>query len=105
MSIRLRLALGFAAAAAVLFAVGAWLFAATLSAAQLRVIDSQLTAQLTTATRYVPGRPSPPWPPSPATTWCRSSTSRARSGRSPDAGTIPLLSPGQLVRPGSTRYR
>jgi hypothetical protein len=33
MSIRLRLALGFAVAAAALFTVGAWLFAATLSAA------------------------------------------------------------------------
>jgi two-component system OmpR family sensor kinase len=57
MSIRLRLALAFAAAAALLFAVGGWLFAATVSDAQLRVIDSQLTAQLPQAARYLPGPP------------------------------------------------
>ncbi len=55
MSIRLRLAMAFAAAAAGLFAIGGWLFAAAVSAAQLGTIDSQLTAQLTQAARYFPG--------------------------------------------------
>jgi len=101
MPIRLRLALGFAAAAALFFAVGGWLFAAALSSAQLGVIDSQLTAQLTQAARYVPG---------PARTPASVPAARATPGEyliqvidaagqvysSPDAGTVPLLSPGQL---------
>src|SRR5579864_1755326 len=54
MSLRLRLALAFGAAAGLLFAASAWLFAGSLSAAQLRVIDSQLTVQLAQARRYAP---------------------------------------------------
>ena len=46
MPIRLRLAVAFALAAAALFALGGWLFASGLSSAQLKTIDSQLTAQL-----------------------------------------------------------
>jgi hypothetical protein len=96
-SIRLRLALGFAAAAAAAFAAGAWLFAATLSAAQLRVIDSQLTAQLATAARYVPGTAQPAVAAIPGDYLVQVVGAAGQvAGRSPDAGTVPLLSPGQL---------
>ena len=62
MPIRLRLAVAFAVIAAAVFALGGWLFASGLSSAQLSTIDSQLTAQLTQAARYLPagsgaGRP------------------------------------------------
>jgi hypothetical protein len=53
MPIRLRLATAFALAAAVLFALGGWLFATGLSAAQLNTIDTQLAAQLAQAGRYL----------------------------------------------------
>jgi len=96
-SIRLRLALGFAAAAAGLFAVGAWLFAATLSAAQLRVIDSQLTAQLATAARYVPGTAQPAVAAIPGDYLVQVINAAGQvAGRSPDAGIVPLFSPRQL---------
>jgi two-component system, OmpR family, sensor kinase len=55
MSIRLRLAAVFTAAAAVLFALGSWLFVAELSSSLLRSIDTQLAAHLSTASRYLPG--------------------------------------------------
>ena len=97
MSIRLRLALGFAVAAAALFTVGAWLFAAILSASQLRVIDSQLTAQLATAARYVPGTAQPTVAAIPGDYLVQVVDAGGQiAGRSPDAGTIPLLSPTQL---------
>jgi signal transduction histidine kinase len=51
MPIRLRLAVAFALAAAAIFALGGWLFASGLSSAQLKTIDSQLTAQLAQAGR------------------------------------------------------
>ena len=99
MSIRLRLALTFAAAAALLFAIGGWLFAAALSAAQLRVIDSQLTAQLAQAPRYVPGTAAQPAGASPAPgeyiVQVVDSAGRVR-GASPDAGGAPLLTAASL---------
>jgi signal transduction histidine kinase len=99
MSIRLRLALAFAAAAALLFAVGAWLFAANLSAAQLGAIDTQLTAPLATAPLYLPGT-------------ARAAVSSVLGeyrvqvinaagqvvGESSDTGTTPLLTAGQLAQ-------
>ncbi len=101
MSIRLRLALAFAAAAALLFAVGGWLFAAALSSAQLRVIDSQLTAQLAQAARYLPG-------PAPTAGAAANAVSgeymvqaidaAGRVRGSPDAGTAPLLTAGELAQ-------
>ena len=54
MSIRLRLAVVFAIAAAILFTLGSWLFVAKLSASLLGTIDAQLTAQLDRAGRYAP---------------------------------------------------
>jgi two-component system, OmpR family, sensor kinase len=97
MSIRLRLALAFAAAAALLFAVGAWLFAATLSAAQLRVIDSQLTAQLTQAERYLPGATSSAAPPVPGDYLVQVIDAAGKVRGSHDADTSPLLTPAQLA--------
>jgi signal transduction histidine kinase len=96
MSIRLRLALAFAAAAAVLFGAGAWLFAATLSGAQLRAIDSQLTAQLTQAARYLPGPAQPGKSVVPGEYLVQAIDPAGRVRGSPDAGTAPLVSPGQL---------
>src|ERR1019366_1009888 len=102
MPIRLRLALAFAAAAALLFAVGGWLFSSALSAAQLGAIDSQLTAQLTQAARYLPGNGTGPRParaPAPAPgeyiVQVVDSAGRVR-GASPDAGTTPLLTAAEL---------
>ena len=95
MSIRLRLALAFAAAAALLFAVGGWLFAAALSSAQLRVIDSQLTGSAR------PGRTLPSRAGSgrgertryQASTWCRPSTPRAGSAAPAPTPAPPRCSP------------
>jgi signal transduction histidine kinase len=97
MPIRLRLALAFAATAALLFAAGGWLFAAALSSAQLGVIDSQLTAQLSQGARYLPGQ-------APATAAAASPgeyliqvigpAGQVRGG--PDAGPAPLLAAAEL---------
>jgi signal transduction histidine kinase len=97
-SIRLRLAVSFAAAAALLFGAGAWLFAATLSAAQLRVIDSQLTAQLPQAARYLPG-PAPAATASlaPGEYLVQAIDAAGRVRGSPDADMVPLLPAGQLA--------
>ena len=102
MPIRLRLALAFAAAAALLFAVGGWLFSTALSAAQLGAIDSQLTAQLAQAARYLPGNGTGPRPATAANpvpgeyiTQVVDSAGRVR-GASPDAGTTPLLTAAEL---------
>jgi signal transduction histidine kinase len=53
MSIRLRLALVFVAASAVLLSLGGWLFVATLSSSLLSSIDAQLASQAAQATRYL----------------------------------------------------
>ncbi len=55
MSIRLRLAVVFALASALLFALGGWLFVSRLSASLQSTIDSQLAVQLAQAQRYLPG--------------------------------------------------
>ena len=90
MPIRLRLAVAFALAAAALFALGGWLFASGLSSAQLTTLDSQLTAQLAQAGRYLPagsaGSGSTGLPP--ATTSSRSSTRAGASG-------APAATPGR----------
>src|SRR5450756_190739 len=102
MPIRLRLALAFAVAAALLFALGGWLFSSALSAAQLGVIDSQLTAQLAQAARYLPGNGTGPQPtaataPSPGEYIVQVADSAGRiRGASPDAGTTPLLTAAEL---------
>src|ERR1035438_4018684 len=61
MSIRLRLAVVFAVASALLFALGSWLFAVELSSSLLGSVDSQLAVQLGQAGSYLraSGRPGP----------------------------------------------
>ena len=53
MPIRVRLALAFGAAAAVLVALGGWMFVSLLSSSMLRSIDAQLTTAAGVAGRYV----------------------------------------------------
>ncbi len=56
MSIRLRLALLFAIASAVVLSLGAWLFVSVLSSSLLSSVDSQLAAQASHASSYLNGR-------------------------------------------------
>src|ERR1700730_419748 len=53
MSIRLRVAAFFTVAAAVLFALGAWIFAAKLASSLLTSLDAQLAAQVSGASQYL----------------------------------------------------
>jgi signal transduction histidine kinase len=105
MSIRLRLAAGFAAAAGLLFAIGGWLFAATLSAAQFRAIDSQLTAQLALAASYLPGpAPGAAANPVPGENLVQVIDAAGQvRGTSHEAGASPLLSAGDLARARQTQ--
>ena len=127
MSIRLRLAVVFAIAAAILFTLGSWLFVAKLSASLLGTIDAQLTAQLDRAGRYAApsagaahGSPAPGSPTRPSL--ARASpedgagsplpgeyvvqvidpTGRVRGG-STDAGTTPMLSAAELSQARTQR--
>ena len=89
MSIRLRLTVVFTAAAVAVFSLGGWLFVTQLSLALLSSVDSQLSAQLAQAGRFLPTSGSSP-PTSnqsaanlalgPSLSWVRS-TSRKRRGR------------------------
>ena len=101
MPIRLRLAVAFGLAAAALFALGGWLFASGLSSAQLTTLDSQLTAQLAQAGRYLPagstGSGSVGLPAGDYLIQVLDAGGRVR-GASGDAGTTPLLTPDQLSR-------
>jgi two-component system, OmpR family, sensor kinase len=105
MPIRLRLAVAFGLAAAALFALGGWLFASGLSSAQLKTIDSQLTAQLAQAGRYLPGSgtgtaissPSAGLPGGDYLIQVVDPGGRVRGG-SGDAGTAPLIGGVQLSR-------
>ena len=105
MSVRLRLALAFTAAAALLFAAGAWLFAAALSSAQLGVIDSQLTVQLAQAARYLPApAPAAAGSAAPGQYTVQAIGPAGQVRGSPDACTAPLLTPQNCSRPGGPRY-
>ncbi len=102
MSIRLRLAAVFTLAAAILFALGSWLFAATLSASLLGTIDAQLQAQLGRASQYLtaarrnPGEDATAAPlPGQFVVQVIDPAGRVR-GASPDAGSAPMLTPAQL---------
>ena len=100
MPIRLRLAVAFAAVAAALFALGSWAFASRLSSAQLSLIDSQLTVQLAQAARYLPpGGPTDVAlsPPGDYVIQVIDAGGKVR-GASPDAGTVPLVTAGQLAQ-------
>jgi two-component system, OmpR family, sensor kinase len=111
MPIRLRLAVAFAVIAAAAFALGGWVFASGLSSAQLSTIDSQLAAQLTQAARYLPsggtaGSATSPavvsTPPGDYVVQVIDSGGHVR-GASPDAGTVPLITAGQLGQARESR--
>jgi len=105
MSIRLRLAIVFTAAAALLFTLGSLLFVATLSASLLGSIDAQLSSQVSRASRDVPaasgsapgrsslgaGNPAP----GEYVVQVIDPGGRVRGG-SADAGGTPLISPAQI---------
>jgi signal transduction histidine kinase len=100
MSIRLRLAVVFAVASAIVFALGSWLFVAMLSSSLLGAIDAQLAVQLDQASRYLraPGAPAPAaGNPAPGEYVVQiiDSSGRVR-GASADAGSTPMLSAGEL---------
>jgi signal transduction histidine kinase len=99
MPIRLRLAVAFAIAAAAVFALGSWLFIASLSAAQLGTIDSQLAIELTQAGRYIAAGGSPAQAASPVPGEYMIQVIDAAGhvrGASPDTGTVPLLAASEL---------
>ena len=99
--IRLRLALAFAAATAIVFALGSWLFIGALSSAQLGTIDSQLAVQLAQAAPYLTAghRGASPAAASPVpgeyAVQVIDSGNHVR-GASADAGTTPLLTAAEL---------
>jgi len=102
MPIRLRLSVAFAIAAAAVFALGGWLFISSLSAAQLRTIDSQLAIQLTQASRYLAaasgsGSANPAASAAPGEYLIQVIDNAGRvRGVSPDTGTVPLLTASEL---------
>ena len=103
MSIRLRVALVFALALAVAFALGGWLFVNQLSAAMLKSTDTALAARLSQVGRYTEDDENPRTPavahgrPAPGEYITQVVDSSGRVIRaSPDAGNVPLLSAAQL---------
>ena len=103
MSIRLRVALVFALALAVAFALGGWLFVNQLSAAMLKSTDTALAARLSQVGRYTEDDENPRTPavthgrPAPGEYITQVVDSSGRVIRaSPDAGPRPLLSAAQL---------
>ena len=98
MSIRLRLAVVFAVASAVVFALGGWLFVTELASSQQSAIDAQLAGQLARATRYLPARGAPtPGAPAPGEYVVQVIDPAGRvRGASADIGTTPLLDAAQL---------
>ena len=105
MSIRLRLAALFTLALAVAFALGSWLLTSQLSAVVLASVDSGLTIQLSRAGR-LPVSPSPAEPGSqtplvPGDYLIQLIDPAGRVRRAgPEAGTVPLLTPGQRLAAG-----
>lgn len=100
MSIRLRLAVIFAVASAVLYSIGSWIFVAALSSSLLGAIDAQLATQLSTVSRLVPasctGRPRS-GSSLPGEYVLQVIDPRGRvCGASPDAGSSPFLPPAGL---------
>ena len=103
MSIRLRLAVVFAVASAVVFALGSWLFVTALSSSLLGSIDAQLAVQLDQAGRYLPVAGDTArrrrQPGAPVSTWSRSSTRPAGSAApAPTPGRVPLLTAAELAQ-------
>lgn len=108
MSIRLRLAVVFTVASAVVFALGGWLFYAELSASLLRSVDSQLAARLGQADRYAPapGRPKPSAGiPAPGEYTVQIIDAAGRViGASADAETTPMLNKTEISKARHGRY-
>jgi two-component system OmpR family sensor kinase len=102
MSIRLRLAVVFTVAAAILFALGSWLFVTALSSSLLSTIDAQLASRLSTAGRYLAGNASAQpatGNPAPGEYIVQVISPAGRViGGSADAGTTPALPAAQLAR-------
>jgi two-component system OmpR family sensor kinase len=100
MSIRLRLAAVFTAAAAILFTLGSWAFVAGLSSSLLGAIDTQLAARISTASRYLPGHgpaaPTAGLAPGDYVVQVIDRAGRVRGG-SPEAGRTPLVSAAQIT--------
>ena len=101
MSIRLRLAAVFTAAAAILFTLGSWAFVAGLSSSLLGAIDTQLAARISTASRYLPGHgpaaPTAGLAPGDYVVQVIDRAGRVRGG-SPEAGRTPLVSAAQITQ-------
>ncbi|HEX6878606.1 MAG TPA: HAMP domain-containing sensor histidine kinase [Nocardioidaceae bacterium] len=107
MSIRLRLAVVFAVASAVVFALGSWLFVTELSSSLQGSIDSQLAIQLAQAPRYLPASgavaPGAGGPaPGEYVVQVIDSAGRVR-GASADAGATPMLSAAELRQAQNSR--
>ena len=106
MSIRLRLTVVFTAAAVAVFSLGGWLFVTQLSLALLSSVDSQLSAQLAQAGRFLPtSGSSPPTSNQSAANLALGGylvqvidASGKVRGASPDAGTQPLLGAADLPK-------
>src|ERR1019366_9493440 len=100
MTIRLRLAVVFALASALLLAVGGWLFVSTLSNSLMSSIDSQLSVQASHASSYLTSNPSIPTTPSGtnAPEYAVQVIDGANQvrGASAEAGQQPVLSPSHL---------
>jgi len=107
MSIRLRLAVVFAVASAILFALGSWLFAVELSSSLLGSVDSQLAVQLGQAGSYLQasGQPGPSvGRPAPGEYVVQVIDPSGRiRGASADAGTAVMLSVGQVSQARQAR--
>jgi two-component system OmpR family sensor kinase len=105
MPIRLRLALVFAALAALSFSIGAYLFATGLSSKLSGLLDSELTVQLGQVGRNIssstgaPELPGPSSGPAPGEYVYQVLDQAGHvQGSSSDAGTQPLLDPSGLRR-------
>src|SRR5215831_16278767 len=102
MSIRLRMALVFALALAIAFALGGWLFLSQLSAATLRSTDSALAARLLQAGRDPEGETTPvaalpPGGPAPGEYVVQMVDGSGRVRRATaHAGQASLLTPAEL---------
>jgi len=101
--IRLRVALVFALALTVAFALGGWLFVNRLSAAMLKSTDTALAARLNQVGRYTEDDGNPRSPavargkPAPGEYITQVVDASGRVTRaSPDAGNVPLLTAAQL---------
>lgn len=107
MTIRLRLAVVFAVASAVVFGLGSWLFVSELSSSIQASIDSQLATQAGRAARYLPAagtsKPVTSTPtPGEYVVQVVDPSGRVR-GASADVGRTPLLDPAGLRTAQHTR--